>query len=98
MPLCRNRAQQPRRMGAHDSHIALALSTAFGSNLDDLDREEMLDPIEVALGDRSELGVSGGAGPEEGEFHGGRWSVLSGRLSVLSAQSWSLSSCWNLAR
>ena len=31
VPLCGNRGQQPRRMGAHDSHIVLALSTAFAA-------------------------------------------------------------------
>src|ERR1700741_3505171 len=91
MPLCRNRAQQLRRMGAHDSHITLALSTAFGRNLDDLDREEVLDPIEVALGHQSELGAGGGAGPEEGEFHGCRLSVVGCRLWVVSGQ-------WSVAR
>ena len=69
MPLCRNRAQQQRRMGAHDSHIALSLSTAPRGNLDDLDGKEMPDPLDVAIRDRGELSVGGGAGPEEVDLH-----------------------------
>src|SRR5438034_1315603 len=64
--LLRNRRQQAGRIaGADDSGILRALSTFLRRDFDDLDREEMLDSVEVTVNDRAELGVGSGTRPEE---------------------------------
>src|SRR5262245_60252851 len=66
VPLLRNRRQQRGRIaGADDSGILRILSTFPGGDVDDLDREEVLDPVEVTVDHRAELGVGMGTRPEE---------------------------------
>src|SRR6185369_1694045 len=69
VPSIGDRGQQARGLSAHDSHITLSLSTALRWQFGDLDRKEMLDPIEVTVDHRGKLGVGSGTGPEEAKFH-----------------------------
>src|SRR5207244_6866813 len=65
-PLLRNRRQQAGRIaGADDSGILRALSTFLRGDFDHLDGEEVLDPVEVTVDRRAELGVGTRTGPEK---------------------------------
>src|SRR5258708_10528029 len=66
--------------------MSLTLSTSFGGDLGDLDREEMTNPVEIAVDGVAELCVGIRTNPEQAKFH--RLSVDPNRESldaVLSA-------------
>src|SRR5207247_1887582 len=63
------RLHQARGLGAHDRPIIRALSTSLGRDLNDLNREEMLDAIEITVNDGAERSIGRRTGPKHSKFH-----------------------------